>query len=179
MLPAWAAIAIALGGSALGAFSGGFAAYLTLKASQLNITHEEAEAWRTRLIEASQDFLSVCGPTLIKLDDLTGDRIPDTGKGVDEAWELRDRAQVLAYRVGLLFGASSDTNKAADTLLDRLTDGIAEVEAGQKEKGYETWHLASAAQTDFIHAANAAIQGVRSQPEVRSSTGLPPGAVPL
>jgi hypothetical protein len=56
MLPAWAAVAIALGASAVGALAGIFGAYISLRITQLNLDHETAEAWRTRQLEAAEDF---------------------------------------------------------------------------------------------------------------------------
>src|SRR5437868_4181949 len=56
MLPAWAAVAIALGASAVGALAGIFGAYISLRIARLNLDHEATEAWRTRQLEAAEDF---------------------------------------------------------------------------------------------------------------------------
>jgi hypothetical protein len=43
MLPAWATVVIALGGSAIGALAGLIGSYFTFRGSRLNVEHAERE----------------------------------------------------------------------------------------------------------------------------------------
>ena len=56
MVPAWAAVVIALGASAIGALAGIFGAYISLRIARLSLDHQASEAWRTRRLEAAEDF---------------------------------------------------------------------------------------------------------------------------
>ena len=56
MLPAWATVAIAIGGAALGAVSGLIGSHLTLRVARLNSMHEDRVAWRNRMLEAAEEF---------------------------------------------------------------------------------------------------------------------------
>jgi hypothetical protein len=113
MLPAWATVLIALGGSAIGAFAGVVGSFFTFRAARLSGTREELEAWRTRLIDATQAY----GESWIALGVMMLLAINDNTPFDAEAKREFDATQTkfgqALTRITLLFGETSGTGKAA------------------------------------------------------------------
>ncbi len=113
MLPAWATVVLALGGAAIGALAGITASVVGYRGTELNVVHQESEAWRKVLIEACQAL----SDAWLELRWLLYP--PSTGAGAFDA-EARARldplgtrcAQTVA-RVLLVFGRESTAGKAA------------------------------------------------------------------
>ena len=112
MLPAWATVAIALGGSLIGALADVLGGYFTLRATGKTIYHEEREARRSRLIDAAQDFSVAWTGLFQDLADPLRNGAPldeELWKRIDE--ETLDVARRFV-RVSLLFGDSPTTTCA-------------------------------------------------------------------
>jgi hypothetical protein len=114
MLPAWATVVLALGGAAIGALAGITASVFGYRGTELNVVHQESEAWRKVLIEACQAL----SDAWLELRWLLYP--PSRGASAFDP-EARARldplgtrcAQTVA-RVILLFGRESTAGKAAN-----------------------------------------------------------------
>ena|SRR6266446_733405 len=138
MLPAWAAVAIALGGTAIGAAGAVIGSYLALRSVRLTHRHEVRQAWRTKMMEAAEDFVVASNalawsvrPHL--LDAADGRAVVDEQK-LDEKWGELRRAGI---RVCLVFGVDSRTCETAYALVELLREGIAAVTAGEPDYSYD------------------------------------------
>jgi hypothetical protein len=115
--PTWAAILFAvLGSSALGAIFGG---YVT---TRMRGRLEREEAWRTRLIEAADNFNGALSRVLRTLGNLVGgatagDRplrreggapTERTEAALESVWTLLNEVEVLLSHLELLFSTDSD-----------------------------------------------------------------------
>ena len=110
MLPAWATVAIALGGSFLTAVASIGVAYLTKK-------HESVAEWRKLMVEVGEDFSTGVGQatrgvreTLRVVQEREGLMPRET---VDEAARLVDVANDRLARVLLLYGTSTKAGERA------------------------------------------------------------------
>jgi hypothetical protein len=170
MLPAWAAVAIALGASAVGALAGIFGAYISLRVTQLNLHHEAAEAWRTRQLEAAEDFsvewtatLSFVG--LVRAATATGE---DPSRPLDLLQQKHADAGSKLMRVGLLFGADSTARGFARDALSALNHASAALEDLRDDRDEAIRqcndHLARAqsAHRDFVRVAHTELRTLRT-----------------
>jgi hypothetical protein len=89
MLPAWATVAITLGGAALGALAGTVGAYLSFRGGQLNNQHAEREAWRTRLVEAADAFSQSSTTVVSTVNLVVGDASREGMLTASELEEIR------------------------------------------------------------------------------------------
>jgi hypothetical protein len=164
VLPAWATVAVVLGGSALGALAGVVGSYFGLRGARLNIKHEEQQAWKSRLIEAAEQFLAARDNATKKITEAWREiaQATDEGSSGIDLQMLRKPADdaVLALvptviRVRLLFGVDSDAARMADeiyTYMVSLTwfdspdpDGVANM-----HRAVEVGH-------NFLRAVHAAV----------------------
>jgi hypothetical protein len=130
MLPAWAAVAIALGASAIGALAGIFGAYISLRIVRLNLDHEATEAWRTRQLEAAEDFsvtwtAAVSSVGLVRAAVKGGNEL---SQPLDVLQQRHADAGSKLMRVGLLFGADSAARKYAREALSSVNQAGAALE---------------------------------------------------
>jgi hypothetical protein len=168
VLPAWATVAIALGGSGIAAIGGFLGSYFTLRSAKLNIQHSQAEAWRTRLVDAAQTSSEAMTATISALYLIVQnpERLSEAGIETIER-NLVDAGQ-SAIRVGLLFGddtpaaealnaAGANLAKALNNLRESLsmhTDARS-IALREIEKIVNT---ADATHDAFLRAAHAAIR---------------------
>jgi hypothetical protein len=117
MLPAWATVAITLGGAALGALAGSVGAYFAFHGSQLNIQHVEREAWRTRLIDAAAGFEQAVSATIttlyIVIRDAKSGTLPTDATFEEIQNSLTKSAQTQSH-FHLLFGDSEASTRALE-----------------------------------------------------------------
>lgn len=106
MLPAWATVALAIGGALIGAAAGVTASYFGYRGAKLNLAHEEREAWRRALIEATQaaadawqDFASVYLYPLLETR-VFDDAARKQGTGQDRDAGTGSLTTVVALRTG-------------------------------------------------------------------------------
>jgi hypothetical protein len=171
VLPAWATIVIALGGSAIGATAGVVGAYFALRGAMLNIRYEEHEAWRNRLIEAAKTFSGTWTevgflliPVILQeapqdLDELAQEKLEATSTRFFEA----------ATVVALLFGDDSPAGRAAFEASESFADAVGEArnlarkDADARAKAGkwagERIDASYNAHTTFLHAAHLTIRG--------------------
>jgi hypothetical protein len=187
MVPAWAAVTIALGASAIGALAAVFGAYVSLRTAELNLQHQTAEAWRTRQLAAAEDFsvgwtayLSCVGAVRGALQKRT-----DPGALLAHVNEAHAEAGAKFMRIGLLFGgnssarefarkAVSETNQAGHALEDltALRDAL----ESDREEAFaaceEHISLAQKAHHDFVRVAHSELRlAATSSPARRSRIG--------
>lgn len=176
MLPAWATVAIALGGAAIGALAGVLGSWFALRATRLDIRQRTTEAWRSRLIEAAEHFLAANTVLFQKLDlaiRALRRNEPEAPARVDEALGAFTECTPKALRVGLLFDPGSPSACAVQETLDhlgqclkRLTGPLApdEFAPGESEndarirQANECLRKANQSQQEFQEAANAEIR---------------------
>lgn len=168
MLPAWATVAVALGGSALGAAAGVFGSYFTLRTTRLSIRHSEAEAWRTRLIEAAQGFSEAITATTSVFYLLLGDPTTISEERVEKVEHHLLDAALQAMRIGLLFGDDTAAAESAQETGNHLADALGKfryalklsptVRVGALDAVRKTVDLADEAHDKFMRAAHAAIR---------------------
>lgn len=158
MLPTWAAVVIALGGAALGAFSGGLAAYLALKSTEFSLIHQEREAWRTRLINASNEFIAIYMSAFTSLDSVLAGTAVNREQALRETQTHRDEAQKLGIRVSLLFGQETPADKAMESLIVHLTKGLRAAERECDEEARAEWQRANDAHIEFLKQAYSEIR---------------------
>jgi hypothetical protein len=129
----WAGILFAvLGSSALGAIFGG---YLT---TRMRGRIEREEAWRTRLIEATDELNGVLVAALTTLGGLlpgasrgetplrSGDALtPETADVLASARDLLNQAEVRLSRVELLFSAESEVQVHGYETMHQLNKAVA------------------------------------------------------
>jgi hypothetical protein len=110
VLPAWATVLIAIGGSLIGAAAGVVGAYFTLRGASLTIRHQEREAWRTRLIDAAQEFAKAYAAFAVLLFPATA--TPDASfEAPDDIFTLLQRLEEASTGVALVFGPDSEAYK--------------------------------------------------------------------
>jgi hypothetical protein len=99
---------------------------------------EREEAWRTRLIEAADDFMKLSskaglqgGACLHRFQDPAEDMMHDDGTVTDAgpaalqlARDANTEARIGSLRIGLLFGPSSDARRAANLLVGSLRSSL-------------------------------------------------------
>jgi hypothetical protein len=120
--PTWATLVLAIiGGGAVG----------TVLTTFWRIRHERAEAWRTRLLDAADDFTTGALQALMKLE-YVNDWLwhsHEAGEGylsekeaaaMREADGLIQEARSRLARIQLLFGGKSDTGSSATAMIDEL-----------------------------------------------------------
>ena len=129
IVPAWATVVIALGASAIGALAGIFGAYISLRIARLSLDHQASEAWRTRRLEAAEDFSASWTADKWCRPDPWADRCARRpGKrGRDGEREAR-RGGAKLMRVGLLFGADSPAREAGRQALSQLNQATGVLE---------------------------------------------------
>src|SRR5215207_9988412 len=114
MVPAWATVVIALGASAIGALAGIFGAYISLRIARLSLDHQASEAWRTRRLEAAEDFSASWTAEISGVGMARGaiSGRDDPKKALDALVEKHADGGAKLMRVGLLFGADSPARQA-------------------------------------------------------------------
>ena len=130
MVPAWATVVIALGASAIGALAGIFGAYISLRIARLSLDHQASEAWRTRRLEAAEDFSAswtaeISGVGLIRGLIAAHD---DPANAVETVREKHAEGGAKLMRVGLLFGADSPAREAGRQALSQLNQATGVLE---------------------------------------------------
>jgi hypothetical protein len=176
MLPAWATVLIALGGSAIGALAGVTGSYLTFRSTELTLRQSEVEAWRTRLVEAAEDFSRSMVRAIQRIDMATPTehdwtRVP-TQDEFDEIDVSTSETLTTGLRINLLFGAESSAGKAsyaavwsfgdARTALRSLRRAKPEERRGIASKAKEHREEANRMYGHFLGAAHQAINPERS-----------------
>ena len=184
MIPAWAAVTIALGASAIGALAGFFGAYMSLRIAQLNLEHQATEAWRTRQLAAAEDFSALWVETLSGVGAVRG---AFTSRGDPTAplgflAEKHAEAGAKLMRLGLLFGADSHartfardalsaTNHASAALEELTARRPDEVTDGERQAAVNACneHLSRAqgAHREFVRVAHSELR----QPLTTRSSG--------
>lgn len=119
-MPAWATVVITLGAAAIGALAGVVGAILAARTSQLTIEHQERESWRTRRLEAVQEFVKLGNVTTFRLNIATYQDAVDLDEFHDDLTSLRE-AQALVW---LTFGKGSATGLAAEAITDLVIDSM-------------------------------------------------------
>jgi uncharacterized membrane protein len=158
VLPTWAAIVIALGGSALGALAGGLAAYITLKATALDTAHREREAWRSRRLSAVESFVTEYTTLFQLLDRVRQEDDPENRAAwLREAGDRFDETQRYALRVGLLFG-ESEVAQGAEDVLRFLRDAGDALDRGDLDAAVASINNANERQEDFLTSAHAELR---------------------
>jgi len=121
-------------GAALIGFAGGYLAYrssreaahLGYEGTRLSLSHETAEAWRTRLIEAAAAvtgdatalFFQI-GDALDEVDEGSDHHAPEVSEQTsDRLWELVDAMQKKATLVSILYGDKSEVGIHNQGMLD-------------------------------------------------------------
>jgi hypothetical protein len=130
MVPAWATVVIALGASAIGALAGIFGAYISLRIARLSLDHQASEAWRTRRLEAAEDFsaswtVEISGVGLAR-GAISGRE--DPARAFEALVEKHADGGAKLMRVGLLFGAESPAREAGREALSQLNQATAVLE---------------------------------------------------
>jgi hypothetical protein len=163
-MPTWASVLIAL---ASGLGSGTFAAWLTTRS-------DRRERFRTRLIEAADDFASAAAEALIKTRDAIGEvRASKDAERMKQAtelgWTQRDAVLHRSARIDLLFGPGQDAPRLANQVVNELatvvssltphSDGDAREPPSSDPDAAERAHLKAAEALRGFHiAASEAIQ---------------------
>jgi hypothetical protein len=161
VLPAWATIAIALGGSLIGALAGVVGSYLHLRATHLDLAHQGQEAWRSRLIEAAQGFSEAATPLGILLGGAVDRREPLSDEDDELGKNLHEEMEKRAILVFLVFGEQSAVGKAAAATKVRLSKCkslLDKSEAESFDRANEVFKQANDSHDAFTHAAHKAIR---------------------
>jgi hypothetical protein len=173
VLPAWATVLIALGGSAIGATAGIVAAYFTLRGSTLTIGHHEREARLTRMVDVARDFSALCADLFFHLNLVFQ---PEEPREVDE--ELRaklgawpPRLWETAVMIGLFFGPDSAAGRGADLATADLSTALflasglgqqgADGDVPRRRAGKKSLNSAAQAHETFLRAAYDDIQATQ------------------
>ena len=120
-MPAWATVAITLGGAAIGALAGIAGALFAARTARLSLEHERRESWRTRSIEVAREFIKIANSMTFQLNlalieptvDLRAIKVEDF---YDDLGTLRE-AEGLVW---ITFGRNSDTGTAADHVVEEV-----------------------------------------------------------
>lgn len=130
MVPAWATVVIALGASAIGALAGIFGAYISLRIARLSLDHQASEAWRTRRLEAAEDFSASWTAEISGVGMARGaiSGRDDPTKTLEALVEKHADGGAKLMRVGLLFGADSPAREAGRVALSQLNQATAPLE---------------------------------------------------
>ena len=175
MVPAWAAVVIALGASAIGALAAIFGAFMSYRTSRLTLQHEAAEAWRTRQLAAAEDFSVVWADVLSGVGLVRGALTAraDLGPPLAAVTQKHAEAGAKLMRVGLLFGADSQARDAArlalsatnqaSTVLEHLFDRPPdEIPDDERQTALDACneHITSAqaAHREFVRVAHTQLQ---------------------
>jgi hypothetical protein len=134
MLPAWATVAIALGGSALTALASIGVAYLTKK-------QESVAEWRKLLVEAAHGFSTSLSRAIravreaIEASQAATVEGLGTNEAVNAAVLLIDEASDRLDHVLLLYGQDSKTGRPAKHAVDLLRKATAELRRFEETAG--------------------------------------------
>jgi hypothetical protein len=199
MLPAWATVAIALGAAAITGIAALGTGGLRMRfereqererraheraQQEAQLQHEREEAWRTRLLEAADNFASGVTQALLVLrnarnaidrygstDDkgnvwlserISGKRVPEIESAFASAQELIDEAHARFSRVQLLFGRETEVGAIALALVLNLREAMAEGLAAWPfpalKKYSDAFETAISQEVDFSRAALEAIR---------------------
>ena len=170
MLPTWATVLIALGGSGVGALAGITGTYLGFRGTALTVRSQIGEAWRERLIDVSRTFIERYTDIVIMLQDQiyeedTPSLSAEDRRALDEAWNEMLKAHI---DIALLFGPRNAASAAADKAVDGITQAVKAV-LDRAEEGSDVWQIsrselvggrdARTAEYDaFVAACHAAIE---------------------
>jgi hypothetical protein len=142
MLPTWATVALALGGSAI---TGGVAMVAVWIRGRIDralererrahdeeqqirrLAHEREEQWRERLVRAADDFSTAVSQALLGVHDAIADDEGNRTAAVDEADRRVGEAIARVGRVRLLFGEDTEVAAAANALLPQLSTALSHV----------------------------------------------------
>jgi len=153
MIPAWAAVTIALGASAIGALAGFFGAYMSLRIAQLNLEHQASEAWRSRQLAAAEDFSALWVETLSGVGAVRGaitSRV-DPAAPLSQLAEKHAETGAKLMRLGLLFGADSPARAFARDALSATNHASAALEDLSRRRPED---VADAEREDAVTACN-------------------------
>ena len=123
MLPAWATVALTLGGAAIGALAGLAVSYVQHRTKRGELTHAETEAWRATLVETTGAFIDAWhefrwflrARTMESPDALVFDL------GAKQQLDpLGTRCAQTADKVMLVFGRNSPAGDAAKDVDERI-----------------------------------------------------------
>jgi hypothetical protein len=154
MLPAWATVAIAIGGSALVAFSGALTAYLAYRSGGQAARHEERDAWRSRQFEGAEAFIAAYTRGFASLYRAANSTGETRAAALNGGMKASDEALIAGIRIGLLFGHGSPADDAAGKVKDLLEQGLESIEAGEIEKAWTCWEQGDSNQVEFITRAH-------------------------
>jgi hypothetical protein len=160
VLPAWATVVVALGGAAIGAIAGVTGSYFTLRGARINIEHSEREAWRTRLIQASEEFSQAAAEANTRLGHVLnhpGDPLDEAAQRGDEFQEDRQALVHTWIRVALLFGNDSPADSAARLTTFSYMRAYAALDEQSMDLAGRQFSEAGTAAREFLSAANEAI----------------------
>lgn len=141
MLPAWATVVVALGASLIGALAGTVGAWFTFRSAQLNVAHQEREAWRVRLIDAADAF----GVAVRTIDDVLYrlERTPSDDLLQGKYEDVDTTLLEAATRVALIFGPNSNTYTSANEAALLARSAFIEI-TNAAESGASDDHLSEA-----------------------------------
>jgi hypothetical protein len=164
MLPAWATVALALGGSALTALA-------ALIAVSIEARRGRDEQWRRMVFDVAIGFsesamtveaalLAVCGRAF---DRLKGDAPllqfpPDATAKVSHLDELRNNLYIAWDKVGLVLGIESAAAIAAETTIDEARRAITAIEHGDVLAYLQALTSLDSAERAYLAAANEAMK---------------------
>jgi hypothetical protein len=180
VLPAWATVVIALGGTFVGAASGVLGSWMALRVARLNIGHEAQEAWKSRVVDAAQSFLTADTLLFQQLDlairalKAEAPDVANWSKKAEQGFlECTPRALILGLLIppdSSAYTALQNTVESLGSCVRTLThpDPPPEQEPGESDKNArirmanEYLWKANLAQDEFSRSANEFIRPNRS-----------------
>jgi hypothetical protein len=168
MLPAWATVAIALGGGAIGALAGVFGSYLALRVAKLNFKHQAREAWIVRMVEAAQEFVAAYTAAYWCVAKALDHERDGAGaeSHVRDARDALERVSPHVVTIGLLYGIDSPATTAAGEVGRFMGDALRAVTDSSDENlrtPTEAKEMKAHAHSDARTAAEAKLDKASSR----------------
>jgi hypothetical protein len=164
MLPAWATVAISLGGAIVVALSNALVTQLRIRFERDQqhgrLKHERETEWRERLVFAAADFATGVEQAILGLRNVmaaSATNKPEVEPLADEAKRLVQEAMARMARIKLLFGEDAQATKLASALVEELAFALQSVRHGdlgsaksKLEKAREQYRAFNAAALEML-----------------------------
>jgi hypothetical protein len=152
MLPTWATVTIALGGSFFTALVALFGSRTTIKVARMQLDRARGDAWENRRLKAAEDLAIAAAnvPLCTQDGNLAGAR------------KARAEAATSLAQVSFLFGPESKVTLSAETLVKGLRDYLKNPDEKDWRKRFET---------DPFDAFHAALYAAMKPPRELGSKG--------